>query len=111
MPRTPGRGTPLETSSEELVERALGLSGVLAQELVEFDRHEEDDRRDVEVRGHGEQDRQAADRGLEVREGPEVPAEDDRLDEPACYDEAGADARPALRTALLRPVAHEETEG
>jgi hypothetical protein len=92
------------------VNRALSLARILAQELVELDPDEQDDRRNVEVRRHEEQHREAADRRLEIGNGVQPPAEGDCLDEPAGDDEARADARPALGAPLPRPVADEQPE-
>jgi hypothetical protein len=59
-------------------------AGVLAQELVDLDTDQEDDRGCVEVRGEDEEDDQGDARGLEVREAADVPAEEQRLTRRRC---------------------------
>jgi hypothetical protein len=76
-------------------------AGVLAQELVDLDADREDDRGCVEVRGADEEDDQGAARGLEIREAPNVPAEERRL----TRRRRGCQRQLAAQRPVGRPVA------
>src|SRR3954454_9208367 len=108
-----GRATSprLEERSDELVNRPLALRHVLAQELVELDPDEQDDRTDVQIRRQDEEHGEAPRSRLEVRDRGDVEAEDQRLDEPRHDDEHGSAAGPAFRARLGGGEPNEQPEG
>src|SRR5439155_405791 len=73
---------------------------VLPEELVELSANEEDDRRDVEVCRHDEQEQEVPGRRLVVGDALQEPGVDRRLEEPRDHDQRRADAGPAGAAVL-----------
>src|SRR5690242_2208861 len=97
----------LPGDAQQLEDAALVGGRVFPQQLVELDPDEENDRRRVDVADQDEEDRQAADRGLEVRDVRDEQVEQERRADPGHDHEDRARARPLLRAALGRREAHE----
>src|SRR6266536_5530303 len=110
--RCGSRCADLEKSSRELVDPDDLVSlRVPAEELVQLRSDEEDDRRDVEVRGHDEEEQEVPRGGLVVREVLQVPGVEGRLDEPRDDDHGRTDARPTSTAVLDRSEARDDPDG
>src|SRR5918996_5799040 len=106
------RSLATDRRAEELEDAdALALLGVHAQQLVELRADDEDRGRREHVRGEDEEDREAPDRGLEVGDGRDVEAEEERGDDPARDHEHRSRARPLRLRALGRRVTEEQADG